>query len=80
MVRDMDVQPFVFASQRDRTDSRFAVQPAAQSTDEQRSSTPMFTFNKDHGFAEALVKGLRSGFLTDEEYHHVAQCDNLEGV
>jgi hypothetical protein len=36
------------------------------------------TFNMQHGFVEALVRGFRSGFLTDENYHHLSQCDNLE--
>jgi V-type H+-transporting ATPase subunit d len=36
------------------------------------------TFNMQHGFVEAIVRGFRSGFLTDETYHHLTQCDNLE--
>ena len=36
------------------------------------------TFNIQHGFVEALIRGFRSGFLTDENYHHLSQCDNLE--
>ena len=36
------------------------------------------TFNMQHGFVEALVRGYRSGFLTDTDYHHLTQCDNLE--
>jgi V-type H+-transporting ATPase subunit d len=36
------------------------------------------TFNIQHGFVEALVRGFRSSFLTDENYHHLSQCDNLE--
>lgn len=36
------------------------------------------TFNMQHGFVEALVRGFRSGFLTEETYHHITQCDNLE--
>jgi hypothetical protein len=38
----------------------------------------MSTFNMQHGFVEALVRGYRSGFLTDTDYHHMTQCDNLE--
>lgn len=38
------------------------------------------TFNMQHGFVEALVRGFRSGFLTDENYHHLSQCDNLEDL
>ena len=37
------------------------------------------TFNMDHGYNEALVRGYKSGFLTDTEYHHIAQCENIEG-
>lgn len=36
------------------------------------------TFNIHHGFSEALVRGMRSGFLTDQDYHHLTQCENLE--
>ncbi len=36
------------------------------------------TFNMQHGFVEALIRGFRSGFLQDETYHHITQCDNLE--
>ena len=38
------------------------------------------TFNMLHGFPEALVRGMRSGFLRDSDYHHLCQCDNLEDV
>ena len=37
------------------------------------------TFNMDHGYNEALVRGYKSGFLTDSEYHHIAQCETIEG-
>jgi hypothetical protein len=36
------------------------------------------TFNMQHGFVEAVVRGFRSGFLSEENYHHLTQCDNLE--
>ena len=36
------------------------------------------TFNMAHGFVEALVRGMRSSFLTDSDYHHLTQCENLE--
>jgi len=36
------------------------------------------TFNMQHGFCEASVRGMRSGFLGDTDYHHVTQCENLE--
>lgn len=38
------------------------------------------TFNMQHGFVEALVRGFRSGFLSDENYHHLSQCDTLEVI
>jgi V-type H+-transporting ATPase subunit d len=40
----------------------------------------MATFNIHHGFPEALVRGYRSGFLKDSDYHHLTQCDTLEDV
>lgn len=36
------------------------------------------TFNIAHGYTEALVRGFRSGFLNDSDYHHLTQCENLE--
>jgi V-type H+-transporting ATPase subunit d len=38
------------------------------------------TFNIQHGYVEALVRGFRSGFLDDVDYHHLTQCENLEDV
>ncbi|CAM9480614.1 unnamed protein product, partial [Ectocarpus fasciculatus] len=40
----------------------------------------MATFNMLHGFSEALVRGYRSGFLKDSDYHHLTQCDSLEDI
>ena len=40
----------------------------------------MTTFNMNDGFCEALVRGFRSGFLTDDDYHHLSRCENIEGV
>lgn len=40
----------------------------------------MLTFNMAHGFPEALVRGMRSGFLTDQDYHHLTQCETLEDI
>ena len=40
----------------------------------------MATFNMSHGFVEALVRGYRSGFLKDSDYHHLTQCEALEDV
>lgn len=38
----------------------------------------MATFNIHHGFPEALVRGMRSSFLADSDYHHLTQCENLD--
>jgi V-type H+-transporting ATPase subunit d len=43
-------------------------------------SDGMATFNMSHGFVEALVRGYRSGFLKDSDYHHLTQCEALEDV
>ena len=40
----------------------------------------MATFNMQHGFTESLVRGLRSGFLSDQDYHHLTQCETLDDV
>ena len=36
------------------------------------------TFNILHGFPEALVRGMRSSFMADADYHHLTQCENLD--
>lgn len=38
------------------------------------------TFNILDGFAEGILRGFRLGFLTEAEFHHIVQCDNLEDV
>lgn len=40
----------------------------------------MHTFNILHGFPEALVRGMRSSFLLDADYHHLTQCEALDDV
>mmetsp|Transcript_52409 Transcript_52409/g.113566 ORF Transcript_52409/g.113566 Transcript_52409/m.113566 type:complete len:392 (-) Transcript_52409:149-1324(-) len=37
-------------------------------------------FNVKHGFTEALVRGLRSGFLTPEDYRRIGTADTLEDL
>jgi len=37
-------------------------------------------FNVKNGFNEALVRGLRSGFLTQEDYRRLAAADTLDDV
>lgn len=36
------------------------------------------TFNILHGFPEALVRGMRSSFMKDADYHHLTQCESLD--
>lgn len=38
------------------------------------------TFNILHAFPEALVRGMRSSFLADSDYHHLTQCETLDDV
>eukprot|EP00904_Undaria_pinnatifida_P009211 jgi/Undpi1/541/HiC_scaffold_10.g04005.m1 len=38
------------------------------------------TYNIHHGFPEGLVRGYRSGFLTDSDYNNLCQCESLEDV
>jgi len=38
------------------------------------------TFNILHGFAEALIRGMRSSFLQDSDYHHLTQCETLDDI
>lgn len=37
-------------------------------------------FNVNHGFLEALVRGLRSGFLSAEDYRRLSTADTLEDM
>jgi V-type H+-transporting ATPase subunit d len=37
-------------------------------------------FNVNHGFSEAVVRGLRSGFLTPEDYRRLGTSDTLEDM
>ena len=46
---------------------------------EYTSCGDMNTFNMQHGYSEALVRGYKSGFLTENEYRHISQCETLEG-
>ena len=38
------------------------------------------TFNAEHGYLEAMVRGFRSGFLREHEYRQLAQCDQLDDL
>ncbi|RLN83288.1 hypothetical protein BBJ28_00012926 [Nothophytophthora sp. Chile5] len=42
------------------------------------SAGDITTFNIQHGYVEGLVRGFRSGFLDDVDYHHLTQCESLE--
>lgn len=44
------------------------------------STGDISTFNIQHGFIEGLVRGYRSGFLDDVDYHHLTQCESLDDV
>ena len=37
----------------------------------------LHTFNMAHGYSEAVIRGMRKGFLSEQEYSHISQCDNL---
>lgn len=37
----------------------------------------MMYFNVDDGYAEALVRALRKGFLKEETYNQLKACSNL---
>jgi len=37
-------------------------------------------FNVEHGFVEAVVRGLRSGFLSPEDYRRLSSSDTLEDM
>jgi hypothetical protein len=39
----------------------------------------MAFFNINDGFNEAVVRGLRSGFLDSDDYRRLSNGDNLEG-
>jgi len=37
-------------------------------------------FNVNHGFSESIVRGLRSGFLTPEDYRRISAADTLDDL
>jgi V-type H+-transporting ATPase subunit d len=45
-----------------------------------RDAGSITTFNILHGYPEALVRGMRSSFLLDADYHNLTQCETLEDV
>jgi len=38
------------------------------------------TFNIEHGYLEAMLRGFKSGFLKSYEYRQLCQCETLEDV
>jgi len=42
--------------------------------------TELSFFNVNHGFLEALVRGLRSSFLTPDEYRRMTTCETLDDL
>jgi len=40
----------------------------------------LWGFNCEHGYLEAIVRGFRSGFLTDIEYRQLGQCASLDDI
>jgi hypothetical protein len=40
----------------------------------------MALFNVNDGFAEAIVRGYRSSFLSQEDFRRLSAADNLEGT
>eukprot|EP00490_Sorites_sp_Unknown_P002880 CAMPEP_0114673312 /NCGR_PEP_ID=MMETSP0191-20121206/44498_1 /TAXON_ID=126664 /ORGANISM="Sorites sp." /LENGTH=100 /DNA_ID=CAMNT_0001937961 /DNA_START=1821 /DNA_END=2120 /DNA_ORIENTATION=- len=38
----------------------------------------LMTFNIAHGYLEALLRGFRSGFLSESDYRKLSQADDLE--
>ncbi|KYQ92045.1 vacuolar ATPase subunit DVA41 [Tieghemostelium lacteum] len=40
----------------------------------------MFTFNKDDGYLEGILRGFKKGILTRADYSNFCQCDNLEDM
>jgi V-type H+-transporting ATPase subunit d len=42
--------------------------------------TELSFFNVNHGFTEALIRGLRSGFLGPEDYRRLATAETLEDL
>jgi len=40
----------------------------------------LMSFNVEHGFNEALLRGFKSGFIREVEYRQLCQCDNLDDV
>lgn len=40
----------------------------------------MLSFNVDAGYLEGIVRGFKSGILTQTNYLNLIQCETIEGV
>lgn len=43
-------------------------------------SWEMLSFNIHDGFLEAIVRGNRSGLLTQADYNNLCQCETLDDI
>jgi V-type H+-transporting ATPase subunit d len=50
------------------------------STPSPQTAGNLATFNILHGYPEALVRGMRSSFMSDADYHHLSQCESLDDI
>jgi len=37
-------------------------------------------FNIDNGYLDGIVRGFKSGILTQSDYYNLTQCETLEGT
>jgi hypothetical protein len=44
-----------------------------------RDQTKADIYQASSGFLEGIVRGYKSGLLTQGAYHNLTQCENLEG-
>ena len=42
--------------------------------------TDIMTFNMHNGYAEAVLRGLRKGILSDQNYMTLRNCNSLKDV
>lgn len=40
----------------------------------------LYTFNRNDGYLEALIRGYRAGLLSQSDYANLVQCDALEDM
>ena len=39
----------------------------------------MWTYNADHGYCDGILRGYKSGILSNAVYNNLTQCETLEG-